>query len=230
MISVFAILILSFLTLLFILFVLTKDDFVFIRKNITTEQVFNITFLVGIVALFGARLAFVLFHFGPLYYNPLVFLLFPYFPGLSLVGAVLGGLMCVLLYSKVHKIPMSHFLDFLAVATSGSIVVGFLTEYVFIRHFTVTNMLLGAIIFALLAIMLWKCIQINILKEGTVAFLFLASFAFIFLADSAIKTRTPLFLIQKESIIFCIIFIFSMAIVIKNEKRFTARKKWKSIR
>ena len=68
-----------FIVFLFCLFVLSKDDFLFLKKNITLEQVFNIAFVAGLVGLFVARSFYVIFNFAPGFVNPLVFLLHLFF-------------------------------------------------------------------------------------------------------------------------------------------------------
>lgn len=116
----------SFILYLFYVYILSKDDVVLLRKNISLEQVFNIAFIAAVCGLFGSRLLYVIGHFSLNYLNPLVFFLFPYFPGLSLVGAISGGLIGILLYSKYNKIPIGRIIDFLAVSLLLAIPFGYL--------------------------------------------------------------------------------------------------------
>ena len=56
------ILIPAFCFFLYYIYKLVKDDYVFIRKNISLEQVFDITFIVTWSSLFFSRLFFFIFH------------------------------------------------------------------------------------------------------------------------------------------------------------------------
>lgn len=120
------ILLICFILFLFALYVLVHDDFIMLRKNVTVEQVFNIAFLVGMISLFSARLVFVAFHFSPAYFNPLVFFLFWYFPGLSLAGGIVGGALFLLFYTSKGKLPVARLFDFFAFALLSVLPIGFL--------------------------------------------------------------------------------------------------------
>ncbi len=229
MISIFVLLLLSFLIFLFVVFALTKDDFILIRKNISTEQIFNIAFLVGFAALFSARAVFVISHFTPHYYNPLVFLLFPYFPGLSLLGAVFGGTFCIALYARFHKIPTLRVLDFFSIAASSGIMLGLFIEYLFTRNLSLYILPLEAVLFGVVSLLLGKLTQLNKLKEGSISFIFFSSLSFIFLVGAFMTFKNISFFVQRESILLIIILLFGVAMVIKNERRPSTRKKWKSI-
>lgn len=106
----------GFVTFLFTLYVLCHDDFILFRKNIDMEKIFNIAFLSVFAGLFFARLSFVILYFTPLYINPLAFLLFPYFPGLSLPGGMLGGTLALILILGGKKYPEGRIFDFFVIA------------------------------------------------------------------------------------------------------------------
>lgn len=120
----------SSLIFLFTLFLLSREDFIFLRKNVSLYEVFDVAFLVLLFALFFARLCYVIFHFRPTYLNPLVFFLLPYYPGLSLVGGVLGALITILVLTKRHKYPRGRFLDFFAFAFLSALPLGSLSYLV----------------------------------------------------------------------------------------------------
>src|SRR3989344_6058385 len=97
------VILLCFFIFLFALFVLTRDDFVLIRKDVTLDVVFNISFVAFAVSLTSSRILYVILNPSSDFLNPLVFLLFPYFPGLSLLGAVAGRVLFLVIICKQLK-------------------------------------------------------------------------------------------------------------------------------
>jgi hypothetical protein len=110
------VIILSIFIFLFTLYALSREDFVFLRKNISLIEAFDVAWIVLLAALLSSRLLYVIFHFDKTYLNPLVFFLIPYFPGLSLIGAVLGALLSLMIITKRHKYPRGRFFDFFSFA------------------------------------------------------------------------------------------------------------------
>lgn len=118
-----------FIVFLFALYALSHDDFILFRKNIDMEKVFNLAFVVAIVSLFFARLFFVFLYFKPVYLNPLAFVMFPYFPGLSLPGGLLGGSVALALLLRGKKYPEGRVFDLFLVAFLITLVVGLLSMF-----------------------------------------------------------------------------------------------------
>lgn len=118
--------IVCFIIFLFTVYQLSKDDFLFIRKGVNVENVFNVIFLGLPIVLFTARLFYVLFNPRWNYLNPLIFFVVPYFPGLSLVGGILGAWIFVSLYTKNKKIPSARLLDMLSLSFLLTICFGIL--------------------------------------------------------------------------------------------------------
>lgn len=111
-----AVAILSFIIFLFFAYQLGRDDFVFLRKNVSIEQIFNSIFLGFFVAIFTARLAYIAFHPSIKFLNPLVFLALPYFPGLSFLGGVAGLFGFSFAYFYQRKLPSQRLLDMYTVS------------------------------------------------------------------------------------------------------------------
>ena len=118
------ILLLCFVIFLFCLHFLARDDFIFLRKNITMEKIFNLAFLLAFVGLFSSRLAFVLLDFHTIYFNPLVFFIFPYFPGLSLAGGMLGSVGFLLYFASLQKLPFQKLFDFFSLSFLSAVSTG----------------------------------------------------------------------------------------------------------
>lgn len=118
------ILIFATIVFLFSLFVLSKDDFVFLRKNVTLQTIFDTAVLTICVGLLFARLVFALSHPSLAYFNPLVFFVIPYFPGLSVSGLLIGGSAVLYMLTMRQKLPLGKMFDVFALSLlpAGSIV------------------------------------------------------------------------------------------------------------
>lgn len=114
----------SLIVFLFCLYQLTRDDFVFLRKNVSVEQMFNLTFLGLPIVLLFARIFYVVGHPSWHYLNPLVFFILPYFPGLSLPGGIVGALLFMHLFTRKGKMPQERVIDVLLLAFLISLTVG----------------------------------------------------------------------------------------------------------
>ncbi len=123
-------LLLFLIIFLFSLYVFSKDDFVLLRKNVTQNTIFDFAFLTGIVGLFFSRLVYVLSHFSPLFLNPLVFFVIPYFPGLSFAGLLLGGAATVYLLAIRKKVPVGRVFDIFSFALLITSTISFLENAV----------------------------------------------------------------------------------------------------
>lgn len=117
-----------FIIFLFSVYQLSKDDFLFLRRGITLDHVFNTVFLSVPVAFLTSRLTYIFLHPSRGYFNPLVFLAVPYFPGLSLLGAIVGTWLFVSWYAKYAKIPQGRLLDILGISFLFALSIGILLQ------------------------------------------------------------------------------------------------------
>ncbi len=124
------ILIICFCIFLYCVFVFAREDFILLRKNVSLEHMFSMSFLTFLVGLFFARLFFVIGNFSSHYLNLLVFLVFIYFPGLSFAGGVLGGLGFLWLFTKRKKMPFGRIFDIFALSFLFAIYVGNLSVFI----------------------------------------------------------------------------------------------------
>lgn len=216
----------TFFVFLFCLYVLSHDDFVFLRKNISLEQIFNIALLSIAAGFFGARFVYVTSHFNPQFLNPLVFLLFPYFPGLSLTGGVLSSILFIVFYSIRHKISTARLLDFVSSSMLVSLAFGFfsfaLFEFIVKKNVNLINILLPVCYIALSFIFFLYFLprlRSGELQEGSIGLLFLISFSLIsFIEELLSKTNKVLFFLSIEGVISIIVFLISLILLIKQEK------------
>lgn len=209
---------------LFLLYCFANDDFVLLRKNVSIEKVFNLAFLVLIAGLFSARLFYVILHFNKAFLNPLVFFLFPYFPGLSFIGGIIGGLLFLLFYAKKNKLPAGRLADLFTLAFYCTLPFGLIINALVITR---TFGLIDAsilIVFALVCLGGVKVLNKSVLKDGSISILMLLSLAIILFLSDLLKNLRK-FSLQGEYIIFFIFFFLLIAFFIRQEKVISRIKK-----
>lgn len=220
-------LILSALIFLFCLHILAREDWTLIRKNVSMEQLFNGAIGVLFSGLLMARMVYILMHPNVAYFNILVFLLFPYFPGLSLMGGVLGGILFLFVWSKLRKFPFERIFDLFALAFFCAIPVGLLGS-IFLKNrsypFSVIYVEMG--IYFLLFLVLVKFMYYRIIrgriKDGVTGYLSLSIFSFTVLIISFFSFNKMQTVVTTERIMALIFFISAFFMLIKlrrNDKR-----------
>ena len=107
---------LSSIVFLFVLYSLSRDDFVLLRRNVSLNTIFDSAFIVLLVGLFFSRLVYGLTHFSLSFFNPLVFFIIPYFPGITVSGFLLGSLLTLYLITKRRKLPLGKLFDLFALS------------------------------------------------------------------------------------------------------------------
>ena len=204
---------LCFLAFLFSLYVMSHDDYVFLRKSISTEQVFNGAILNILIALFFARLFFVFLNPSFNFLNPLVFLLFPYFPGLSIVGGLIGGVVFLFLYFPKHKMPANRLFDFFLFSFLSVLPIGFLAVKLW------GLFLIYSIIFLFFAKVFLPMQKRGEIKEGSLGFLVLISYSIVSLFfDIFSKIDKVLLFLSKEDFLLILIILVSLFYLNKQEK------------
>lgn len=110
----------SLIVFLFCVFLLSKDDFVLTRKNISLDSMFHLVFLVSLFALVASRLFWGILARNPSIINPLIFFAIPYVPGLSLAGAVGGGMASAWVIGRILKIGEGRVFDIVSLSFFAS--------------------------------------------------------------------------------------------------------------
>lgn len=209
---------------LYCIYVLANDDFIFLRRDVTMEKLFNVIFLGSLSCLFFGRLFFGFFHSKGIFSNPFVFLLFPYFPGLSLVGGVAGaGVFFLFLATRKKKeFPLGRLFDFLSIAFLVTLPVGYIGYFMFAEMFSVVKAGSLIIVYLILFII---CLKVLLpwllngkLREGTITFLFLISFSVISLISNSFPKITVLnYFTNFENLILITTFLSSAFFLVKQE-------------
>ena len=172
------VLLICFFIFLFPVFLLSRDDFVLMRKDVTTEKVFNITFMIFAVSIFSARIFYAFSNPSLNFLNPLVFFLFPYFPGLSLAGGVGGGVLLLALLSTYKRFPASRLFDIFSISLLCCFPFGILGYFLLSAEFILSPrpivllLIHVAILIFFLRFILPRMLK-GRFKDGTVGFLFL---------------------------------------------------------
>jgi prolipoprotein diacylglyceryltransferase len=221
-------LIFCFVIFLFCIYLLSTDDVVFLRKGITTEQVFDVAFIGTLFGLLISRLFYVVFHFSLSFLNPLVFILFPYFNGLSLCGGVVGLMLASYFFAKRRKMPVGRILDFFAIAL--------LCTLQFAQFFNLLFLLLAKKqldMFQLIITVVYICIFLFFaafllpfhrsgqLREGTMSLLFLILFSVLSVVTDIMARNVKLFwYLGYESFAAALLFLVAVFYLMKQERVF----------
>ncbi len=217
----FIVLIIGLVLFLFRLYHLANDDYVLVKKNITLEDIFNSSLACSIFALLSARFFYVVFNPEPIFLNPLGFLLFPYFPGLSLTGGVVGGLLSLFAYSRMKKFPISRVFDFFTISFIFILPFGLIGYFLLSRDITVGNtikLIMYTVIMIFANIYLYPKASALEIKDGTLTALFLIFFTLVNLLGSAIDhPGTQYFITHWENFILLLILVFSVIFILKQE-------------
>lgn len=221
---IFALLI-CFFVFLYCSYLLANDDYIFLRKDVTMEKIFNIIFLGSMISLFFARLFYGIPHASNILSNPFVFLLFPYFPGLSLLGGVVGvGVFFLFLGTRKRNfVPLKRLSDFFSLAFLISLPIGILGFFMFseggiLAIKTGILVIVYLILFVIFLKFLLPRLLNSKLKEGTITFLFLFFYSIVNLISNAFPIVSLIDFIKNfENPILIIILIASSVLFIRNE-------------
>lgn len=216
------VLLISFVVFLFGLHILAKEDLIFVRKNVTIEALFNVAFYTAILGLLSARIVYVILHPSFGFLNPLVFFLFPYFPGLSLVGGIVGGIIFLLLYKR-KKYPTSRIFDFFSMAFLGALPFGFFGHHLLSGLKDIfSGIFLPVIFFMTLLFFVKILVPLNLrgeIKDGSLGYLFLVVFSFTTLLAAFVRTTAGFSVfLQIDNILLLILFLTSLTLLILQEK------------
>lgn len=88
------------------------------RQKFDEEKLLDLLLYVGIFGLLGARIYYLLLHFDSFGWNPFFWLLIFHFPGLDFIGAIIGGLLGLLIFTKKTGWSLCQVGDFLVLGVS----------------------------------------------------------------------------------------------------------------
>jgi prolipoprotein diacylglyceryltransferase len=155
------------------------------------------------------------------YINPLVFLIFIYFPGLSLGGGLIGVSIFLLLLSQKKKIPRGRLYDIFSLSFLPAFVVNMmiaeLVNSIFTRKFSFILLSLSviySIVFGIFFIMFQK----GKVKEGTIGISTLLVFSFLSLLENILLTSNKRSLVSNREIItLSILLVVAILLLVKQK-------------
>ncbi len=218
---IFFVILFCFFIFLYILYFLSKDDFVMARKDVSIERIFNLAFLTGFVTLISSRAGYAVFTHSFQYFNPLVFLAFPYFTGFSLIGGIIGGSIFIYFYSNYKKIPTGRIIDLFIMAFVSVLPIGFIINFIILGGKTTTFFNLFFVFSLAIYILFTKLIYPysarGEIKDGSLTLLFLSLFSFFyFIIKLFLDIKTFSFL-EIENIALLVLLFSSLIILINQE-------------
>lgn len=221
-----AVIVIGFITLLILLFCFytyAKDDHYFIRKGVSIEQLFNIFFLSIFWGLLFGRIAYVLFNPSSVYWNPLVFFLIPYFPGISLTGGVIGLFLSMIYLARRRKIHAGRVLDYISFAGLITLPAGLLTNFLFQGRNDLMQGVYIPLVYVLLFIIyqriLFPRFTRGVLKEGSMSAFFLIIFSLLSLLQDVILLYQKDVLLKTEDFVAMVIFFVAAFFLIRIETK-----------
>lgn len=223
------VLIISLFVSLFSLFLLSRDDLTLLRKDVTLDKMFNLFFIDFIVGLFFSRTIFVIFSTPKMFLNPLAFFLFPYFPGLSLSGGVISGILFLIFYCRSNKLPTGRILDFFSLSFMISLPVGYLGYFLLSLGKNIMSAVIAAVYLILAFIFIkyfYQALLKGNFKDGSLSLIFFSIFAVISLAGEIVsKFSDLLFLRLPENYLYLLLLIFSIFIFVRQERLIKLRRR-----
>lgn len=113
------------------------------------EVIFDGVFISLAVALFFARLFYVLAHFSEFGFSFLRFILINGYPGLSIYGGILGATLAIVLFFRIKKIKVFAAIDYFISPLFVALAIGFLGK--FFSYYQSNSTLFQSFLFFLLS-------------------------------------------------------------------------------
>ena len=216
----------AFLLSLFILHVMTREDYALMRRNISMEQLYNIAFLTFLSGIFFARVFFIIFHFHLIYLNPVVFFALFYFPGLSLFGAIIGILLALGVICYKNNYPWKKFFDFFSISFACGLPLAALGTSALHPQAYLFPILASVVWYALIGVIgigvFYRRILRNVMMDGLSTALLLISIVVSYCLSLFWRVRTLHFIQQPEVIsllLLCGCLITFLGILIMAKKK-----------
>jgi hypothetical protein len=218
----------ALLVFLFLLYKLTGDDHIFIRKNISIEQMFDTGFNTLWVSLLVSRIYFFLFdaNFSGNYFIAF----FTKWGGFSFAAAIASAILFLYLVGKYKKIPLGRLFDFFTLSLLFALPVGYLSiallrwqQKMMIPYMLCTLVyLIAAIVFRKF---LYPKLLNRSLKEGTMGIYFFLLFPLVSFATTFVNFgKSSFILFTVTNVMYISIFLAGIVLLIKQERNRLRRR------
>jgi prolipoprotein diacylglyceryltransferase len=182
------------------------------------------------VALFSARFVFALSYPTSMLLNPLGFLAFYYYAGLSLIGAIIGAEIFIYVYCKYKKMPAGKIFDLFTLSFIGVLPVGLIAN--FIIHFgkvgIFDNILFAASLVLLIIFgkLIYPFSTKGEIKDGTLGFIFVAIFSALYFLAKLFLNLKDFSFVNPENILLLLMLFSSLVLLLNQEimDKFLAKK------
>lgn len=223
------VLIFCFLIFIYSLYILGKDDYVLIRKNLSLEQLFDFAFIglfIGIIL--GEVLSFI---FHPAIGKSFISRLFsPTGASFSLTSVVLGCILVVYLIGKYRKLPIGRLFDFFSLALLSTLPAGYLLSILFVKRSDILYYVFPGIFYLVSQVFFWRFLLPRTtngkLRDGSLCSLFLLTFSTVSLFVSLFYefAHTSLHIEAEELILMGMFFLGLFFLLRINRKQILKRK------
>lgn len=214
---------------LYSLYILGKDDYVLIRKNLSLEQLFDFAFIGIFTGIIFARILSIIFH--PVNGENFVSQLFSLNgAGFTLTGVVFGCMLAFYLIGKYRKLPIGHLFDFLTLALLSCFPIVYLISIFFVKRNEIVYYFVLGIFYLACQRFFWKFllprIISNKLKEGSLSgFFFLVFSVASFLASLIYRFSGSPFRFEAEDFLLVGVILGSIVFLLRNERRILRGKR-----
>jgi len=215
------VLFICFFIFLYVLYFIARDDFVIVRKDVSIDKIFSLAFLVSFVALFFSRLFFVLVHPDPKLLNPLGFLAIPYFPGLSLMGALAAGELFILLWASYKKMPTGKVLDLFTLAFMAVMPLGYIGNFLIhlgkVSLFDNVFFVVSILVLLLFARIIYPFSNKGEIKDGSLALIFTTIISFLYFIINLFLNLKNFTFLSIDNLLILVILFSSLILLVNQE-------------
>jgi prolipoprotein diacylglyceryltransferase len=153
--------------------------------------------------------------------NPLGFVAFYRYSGLSLVGAIVGAEIFIYLYCRYKKMPAGKIFDLFALAFMGVLPVGLIGNFVInlgkVGLFDNILFIFSALLLLLFGKVIYAFSAKNEIKDGSLGFIFVAIFSFLYFLTKLFLNLKDFSFLNPENILL-LVALFSSLILLVNQE------------
>lgn len=225
----FLIVIFCFFIFFYSLYILGKDDYVLIRKNLSLEQLFDFAFFALFIGVLFAWILLIIFH--PAIENDFTARLFsPIGASLSLTGIISGCLAGLYLIGKYRRLPIGRLFDFFSLALLSALPAGYLISIFFIKRKEIFYFIIPGIFYLAAQVFFWRFLLPRIINSrmasGSLCGLFILLFSSVtFFISFFYRFRNSIFDLGTEDYILIGIFLLTVFFMLRNNRRYFLRRK-----
>lgn len=210
-----------FFIFLYVLYYISRDDFVIVRKDIPIGKIFSLAILTSLVMLFFSRLFFVLIHPDPRLLNPLGFLALPYFPGLSLMGGIASAQIFVFLYASYRKFPVGKIMDLFTLSFMGILPIGYIANFIIslgkVSVFNNVIFVFSILIALLFAKIIFPFSNKGEIKDGSLSLIFTTIISFLYFLTKLFLNIKDFSFLNIENILILVVLFSSLILLVNQE-------------